>query len=798
MPSVNNTLIGALRAEATLEGGKFVDGARKIKVAAKDVESSVGGLKKSFSGLGSAMGVLKAGFAGLIGGLSVGLFANVVNNALRTTAALGDVSQQLGVTTKDLQTLRYAASQLGVSQSELDTGLTQLTATLGKVAAGAEKPARALAAIGITADELKGKDTGEAFRMIADGLGKVTDRSQRAAVEIALFGETGGKLDTMLSGGSGALNELANAAETLGIVLSDEQIQNADQTANRLDALQTVLQARIAGAVSDNADAILDLANSIANLVQEIVGALPQIRGFYHEIAAGFARSQAAAAQFVQTMANHPVNRFTPWGAALRSGNANREFTIRNSGAEAREQDWQAFLSRSGLGGIQSKPKPAVRPPAGDFDQFQAPKSRGGGRKPRAARAPRDRSDDVEYQFDQEERRANMDILRAKQDLAGTSAERSALALQILDLEKQGEDAELANRVRRAERDQAEGKITDATLEQVKAQAATLQAKNDEAFDLKRQAALREAELHRMERADDLSQRTYDYRLDDLKFSDELAQTASEHRRVQLDIVDVLYQQKEAHLRALKAQLEFAGKIEEAADVQAQLDRLPTDKARDQDRARRSTMGPWEQYASEIPNTADKMTEALEQVRVDGVEALTDSLLDAMTGVKSLGDAFSAVAKQIMADLLRIYIRKVLVGALGNVLGGIGGVVGSGAGTSYASSTALGGYDFSSVPGFAGGGSFRVFGPKGIDRIPLMAGGIHIANVSHGERINVANDDVNGGGATRVEVVPSRYFDVVVDGRVQRQVGPAMGQAAIAGATGGMVGMQRRASRQLP
>jgi hypothetical protein len=65
---------------------------------------------------------------------------------------------------------RFAAGQVGVSQEQLETGLSKLTITLGKVAAGAEAPTKALKAIGISAEELKGKDTGEAFRMISDAL----------------------------------------------------------------------------------------------------------------------------------------------------------------------------------------------------------------------------------------------------------------------------------------------------------------------------------------------------------------------------------------------------------------------------------------------------------------------------------------------------------------------------------------------------------------------------------------------------------------------------------------------------
>src|SRR5689334_14971671 len=112
----NNTLIGAIRAEATLESGKFVDGAKKIKLAAKDAEV---GVKKSFGGMqsavGSSLGALKAGAAGFVAALSVGLFTRVIGNALKYASSLKEVSDRLGVTTKDLQTLRYAAQQNGIA-----------------------------------------------------------------------------------------------------------------------------------------------------------------------------------------------------------------------------------------------------------------------------------------------------------------------------------------------------------------------------------------------------------------------------------------------------------------------------------------------------------------------------------------------------------------------------------------------------------------------------------------------------------------------------------------------------------
>jgi hypothetical protein len=53
-------------------------------------------------------------------------------------------------------------------------------------------------------------------------------------------------------------------------------------------------------------------------------------------------------------------------------------------------------------------------------------------------------------------------------------------------------------------------------------------------------------------------------------------------------------------------------------------------------------------------------------------------------------------------------------------------------------------------------------------------------------------------GAARVQIVPSPYFDAVVQGHAAKVAGPMAGQAAVMGAAGGMAGMDRRRSRQIP
>jgi hypothetical protein len=745
----NNTLIGAIRAEATLESGKFVDGAKKIRTETKKTEAVV---KSSFSGMGAAV----KGFGGaLTAGLSIGLLGGIAKKALDFAAAIGTTAKQLGVGTKELQLFRHAADQVGVKQAEADKGLERLGITLGRAAAGSATATKALAAVGITLQDIATKSRTEIFAKMADQMNKQGGAAKNVAAGNAVMQESFNKLIPLFDKGSLGINELSAAAERLGIVLSDRQIQQADETAQKLDDVRAVLSAQIAGVVADNAASIVGLANALASLTSSIInflGSNPQAAlGILGALAGSrFGLPGAAAGGIAGLYAGSKV------AAGSRDANMDPRFRaqqIRKAQTEyrrtktlygggpagstdraraAKELQRQIDLGRKAEAAARSR---STAPGTAAIPQFLAPAPKTTRKRtPRTRQGPRDRSDDVEFQFEQELRRAQMDILRAQQQLAGTSDERTRLALALLASEKEMQDAELKNRVRVAERDFAEGKITESALQQVKANAKILEQKNEESYKLQERAILQDRELQRMERAEELSQQTYEQQLDGLRFADEMALNREEHRSLQLQIVDTLYKQKEAHLRALKAQLEFAGKIEEAADVQAQIDRLPTERARDQQRAVRSTSSPMESWKAEFGDITDE----LEDLKVRGIMGAVDALGALTGGFDDFAEAAKNAIAQVIAELIRLQLMKLAVSLIGGASGSSIGMV-SGSGTLP---------PLPPIPGLAGGGSFNILGRGGVDRNLLSMNGLPIARVSRGEKLTVQPANGNGMGVT--------------------------------------------------
>lgn len=384
--------------------------------------------------------------------------------------------------------------------------------------------------------------------------------------------------------------------------------------------------------------------------------------------------------------------------------------------------------------GMERRPPPFRAPPKKG--------KKGGGAK----KAPRDRSDDVEFQFAQELRQAQMDVLRAQQSMAVTHDERARIAIQLLDAERQMKEAELSDRVRRAERDFAEKKITKGALDQVKAQAEKLKAEYNNVDALERQAVANDLAADKAKDGAALVDSSYDIRLEQLQNEAALKETAAERREIELRILALMKEQERARLQAVIADTQSS----ELAKAQAQqrLDELDAIFAGRADAAKQGTRGPYEDWMASLPTTAAKMQEAFEQLQVQGFEGLIDAALALSEGFDSAKDALLNTLKQFFLGMARMNLQSLLGQALpagGFNLGSIFGGFGSGPKTSPPIFSP-------SNPGvgFAGGGSFTVMGRPGIDKNIMSINGIPIANVSYGEGVHVTNDNQSSAGGGRV------------------------------------------------
>lgn len=66
---------------------------------------------------------------------------------------------------------------------------------------------------------------------------------------------------------------------------------------------------------------------------------------------------------------------------------------------------------------------------------------------------------------------------------------------------------------------------------------------------------------------------------------------------------------------------------------------------------------------------AEHINEAFAQIEADGLRSLEDGLTDVIAGTVSVADAFSSMANQIIADLIRIAVRQAIIKPLASAFG---------------------------------------------------------------------------------------------------------------------------------
>ena len=265
-------VLARLSVELGLDTAAFSTGSRKAGKDAKNLGDQAQAMGRRVGAAGKAIAV--AGLA-VAGAFVLGQLKNVIASGLEYASALGEQAQQLGISTKALQEYRFAASQTGISQDEMDKSLQRLTRSLGQAAGGAKGPSGAFAKLGIDVKGFvaSGGDAGDLLPLIADGLAKLQNPAERAAVGAQILGKNFQVLEPLLLTGSKGINNLRDAAQKLGIVLTSEQIAKADDAADKLGAVKQVLEAKLAGVVADNSKEILDLANALADLATAAIKA---------------------------------------------------------------------------------------------------------------------------------------------------------------------------------------------------------------------------------------------------------------------------------------------------------------------------------------------------------------------------------------------------------------------------------------------------------------------------------------------------------------------------------------------
>lgn len=282
--------------------------------------------------------------------------------------------------------------------------------------------------------------------------------------------------------------------------------------------------------------------------------------------------------------------------------------------------------------------------------------------KEKKAKKAREQRMATQAEYDEELRRLAIEELQDQLALTSDIEKRAELQEGILSLERQSRIAAVQN----------DAALTDERKKQLIA-LINLRYGLDEHGNIvtnANKAALVGKEL--TERENELRQDALRDEIATVEAGADLLTNRKYRLAAERRILDLIEQEERMALEKAIAD----GQVLDAARARAN---LATRQDARREGTERQFESPLQRYRRETAELGNNIDDAMERVAVDGLDALNDGIVDAITGAKSLGEAFGNVADQIIKDLLRIGIQRAIIGPLADSLfgaeGGGGGLL---------------------------------------------------------------------------------------------------------------------------
>lgn len=216
-------------------------------------------------------------FAGLTGlvGLAV--------NAGKTADELNTLAKQTGFSAEELQKMQYASELIDVDMNTITSSVQKLTKQIGSGNAYFDQ-------LGVSLTDVSGntRDVTDIFYDTIEALSKVENETDRDVIAMSLFGKGAAELAGIVDDGGQALREYGQEAEDMGLILSQDALDSANEFNDGLDRLKAQIKATMfesGSALAENflpaMEKLVDVAGRvlsvIANLDSDTLGMITTI-----------------------------------------------------------------------------------------------------------------------------------------------------------------------------------------------------------------------------------------------------------------------------------------------------------------------------------------------------------------------------------------------------------------------------------------------------------------------------------------------------------------------------------------
>ena len=213
------------------------------------------GLKAAVGGFSLLSGAMLAGITGLYA------FTGKIGE---TIDHVTDAARGLGVSAAEFQKLSYAASLGGVGINSIGDSLKKFNINVGQALSGNQDAIDSFKAIGVSVDQLKGKDLTQQFLLSATAAGNLKDKNQAAAASAAVFGRS---YTDALSLGRDGIAENVKEFDKLGATLTESQRKAVDAFGDSKTKLSTIFDGFTQKVVADISPAFTQITEQVSQFI---------------------------------------------------------------------------------------------------------------------------------------------------------------------------------------------------------------------------------------------------------------------------------------------------------------------------------------------------------------------------------------------------------------------------------------------------------------------------------------------------------------------------------------------------
>lgn len=208
----------------------------------------------------------QAAGAGLVamGGLAV--------KAAQSADEINTLSKQSGIASDTIQKMQYAADML-------DVDFNTAVGAISKLKKGLDKNEKTLSSMGVKVKDTNGqyRDMESIFFDTIKALSGIENEVERDKVAMDLFGKSADELAGYIDDGGQAFRELSAEAEASGRIISQEDLDKANEFNDALDKLKATVGADLLKAGASIGEALLPVLEKVVDFVTRVADAFANL-----------------------------------------------------------------------------------------------------------------------------------------------------------------------------------------------------------------------------------------------------------------------------------------------------------------------------------------------------------------------------------------------------------------------------------------------------------------------------------------------------------------------------------------